>query len=142
VPTGVFNVIVPTSQVGDPLPYSPKYRAVLTGTYTLPVPDTLGTVEFAATYAFQSSLPTLASYIPNSRQDATNLVNLNLNWLGIAGGPVDASFFVTNLLDEVYTVADSGVLNSPGGGYDSRLRGQPRMFGGRLRLRFGSDARS
>jgi iron complex outermembrane receptor protein len=147
--TALYDQVIPTSREGGPLSYSPKYKATVTGTYTLPLPETVGTVEFAATYAFQSAYSTFAPEqsiggvvvpVPFATVDRTNLVNLNLNWLRIFDGPVDASFFVTNLLDETYVQTASGTL--PTLGFDSRVLGTPRMFGGRLKLRFGSDARS
>jgi iron complex outermembrane receptor protein len=136
----VYNVVIPTSAVGGDLPYAPKYKASITGTYTFPLPDTVGTLELGATYTYQSSYVTITEAAsPFFKADATNLVNLNLNWFRIGGGPVDASLFVTNVLDERYTAAVEGTYNYYG--FESRQLGLPRMFGGRVRLRFGADAK-
>jgi iron complex outermembrane receptor protein len=68
-------------------------------------------------------------------------VNLNLSWESIFDSPVDASFFVTNLLDDTYYTYSTGGYNSPGFGFDAMTIGsQPRFFGGRVKLRFGADA--
>jgi iron complex outermembrane receptor protein len=75
---------------------------------------------------------------PYCKTDRTNLVDLNLNWSNIFGGPVDASFFVTNVLDETYATFFQSVYNSQG--FEDRQLGPPRMFGGRIKLRFGADA--
>jgi iron complex outermembrane receptor protein len=56
------------------------------------------------------------------------------------GGPVDASFFVTNLLDETYATSIYSLYNQPFAGVVIRQLGEPRMFGARLKLRFGADA--
>jgi iron complex outermembrane receptor protein len=76
--------------------------------------------------------------------DAENIVNLNLNWNSMFDSPVDASFFVTNLLEDTYYVWNTGTYYLPGAasgaGFDAAQVGEPRMFGGRLKLRFGADA--
>jgi iron complex outermembrane receptor protein len=145
--------LLPTVRPNGPLSYSPKYKASITGTYTLPVPDSVGTVEFSATYSYQSAYestvpPTQTSIgilgSPFHKMDAQNLVNLNLNWNNIFDSPVDASFFVTNLLDDTYYVWNTGTFYVPqavpGSGFDAAEVGEPRMFGARLKLRFGADA--
>ena len=66
---------------------------------------------------------------------ATDLLNLNLNWRGIAGSPIDAALFATNVTNEKYRVASSGGLPSTGGEFI--LVGEPRMYGVRVRYRFG-----
>jgi hypothetical protein len=61
---------------------------------------------------------------------------LNLSWEGVFGGPVDASFFATNVLDDSYRTE----IHQNNMSYSQM--GAPRMFGGRLKLRFGADART
>jgi iron complex outermembrane receptor protein len=148
---GVFNVIQPTVFQGGPLIFSPKYKTSLTGTYTLPLPDSAGKVEFSANYVYQSAQGIALGQQTNSsgvltgtpfgKGDPQNLVNLNLSWESIFDSPVDASFFVTNLLDDTYYTYSTGGYNSPGFGFDAMTIGsQPRFFGGRVKLRFGADA--
>jgi iron complex outermembrane receptor protein len=145
------NIIpVPYQDVGGPLPFAPKWKAAITGTYTLPLPDTVGQVDLGATYSFNSGYTTTTCgplavqgsltpvFNPYCKTDRTNLVDLNLNWSNIFGGPVDASFFVTNVLDETYATFFQSVYNSQG--FEDRQLGPPRMFGGRIKLRFGADA--
>ena len=145
--------------VGGPLALSPKHRLTLTGTYTLPLAESLGKISVGATYVYTSSQffsRAGDAYIPNfdgtagavqfrtanfglfgpniSRLPATNIVNLNVNWNNVLGQPVDLAFFVTNLTKEVYPVA---VLQNLASGYDGALYGAPRMWGFRLRYSFG-----
>ena len=62
-------------------------------------------------------------------------MNLNINWKGILGSPVDASFFMTNVFNEVsYThVSDNLTRN-----FVSAMLAEPRMYGFRLRYNFGN----
>jgi iron complex outermembrane receptor protein len=144
---------LPSVRVNGPLAFSPKYKVSITGTYTLPVPETVGTIEFSATYSYQSGFETVTSPIvtpigllgsPFHKMDAENIVNLNLNWNNVFDSPVDASFFATNLLDDTYFIFDNGTYFLPpaasGAGLSPGELGEPRMFGARLKLRFGADA--
>jgi len=62
------------------------------------------------------------------------VVNLNLNWNNIAGSTVNASLFATNITNEVvYLTANDNLGNR---GFLSRLIGEPRMYGLRVRYAF------
>jgi iron complex outermembrane receptor protein len=129
----------PTSFQGEPLTYSPKNKATVTASYRLPLADNFGHVTLAATYVFvgeqQAVSPTVS---PFGILPSYQLVNFNLNWANLGGQPVDASLFVTNAFDEKYTTFVPGLYN--GAGFETRNVGEPRMFGVRLRYRFGGDA--
>ena len=64
------------------------------------------------------------------------LLNLNINWNKVAGTPIDASFFVTNLTNKAYAVNTGGGWNSSGIG--DMLLGEPRMWGFRIKYSFGN----
>ena len=49
---------------------------------------------------------------------------------------VDFTLFATNLLDEFYAISNTGTYQSIGGW--SKIYGEPRMFGMRLRREFGA----
>jgi iron complex outermembrane receptor protein len=51
------------------------------------------------------------------------------------GKPVDLSLFVTNLTDEKYFTYIVGYYNAAG--FDGGPLSPPRMYGARLRYRFG-----
>ena len=55
----------------------------------------------------------------------------------IGGGPVDATFYVTNLTNEKYYTQANDQLNN---GYASYSLGLPRMYGLRIKYRFGALA--
>jgi iron complex outermembrane receptor protein len=108
----------------------------LTGTLTLPVPEGYGELLLAATYAYSSRYSVSApSNTPFGVMPSTRLLNLNLNWNAIGGSPVDAGLFVTNLTDQKYWTFVPGVFDALG--MEARSLGQPRMYGGRIRVNFG-----
>ncbi|HYD49300.1 MAG TPA: TonB-dependent receptor, partial [Terriglobales bacterium] len=133
-----------SAAVGEDLAYSPKHRVVLGGRYTLPLPESVGRISLGATYAYTASqqsvyympTPTSSPFSnPFGKLPSTNILDLNLNWNKIAGSNVDLSLFVTNVTKEKYDVAiGNGFFTA---GYEYAIRGQPRMFGARLRYSFG-----
>jgi iron complex outermembrane receptor protein len=132
--------------VGDPLTYSPNHKLALTGTYTLPLDKSIGQVSISATWLYTSrqlysyngiSYPFLATTEPgwdHSWLPANDLLNLNLNWNGFAGLPADLGIFVTNALDRHYYTAGFGLSLY---GMEAATAGEPRMYGVRLKYRFG-----
>jgi iron complex outermembrane receptor protein len=67
---------------------------------------------------------------------ATDLLNLNLGWDSVLGKPVDLAFFATNVTDKQYYSYIPGI--AIGTGFETAQLGQPRMYGLRVRLRFGT----
>lgn len=122
------------SEVGGALPLSPKHKLTLTPSYTLPLDEANGSVTISATYIYTSKQTAFADS-PFGILPATNLWNLNLGWNNVMGSPVDAAFFMTNLTNEKYPVYSGGGWSSTGS--EALILGQPRMYGGRLRVRFG-----
>jgi len=118
---------------GQKLPFTPKNKLSVTATYTLPVPEEVGDVSVGATYTFVGEQIVTASQY--AKLPSYQLLNLNMNWREVAGRPVDLSVFATNVLGEKYTVTVNDMFNSRG--FVSRLLGEPRMYGMRLRYRFG-----
>jgi iron complex outermembrane receptor protein len=146
-----FDNRLNTATVGDPLPLTPEFAGNISGTVTLPVPENVGTIEFSAMYRYATSFSTAASdtnntlnanralaglpAIPVDRASPIRQVDLNLDWQNIAGQPVDLSFFVTNLTKQVTYTLIQPLFGSFG--FDVRYVGQPRMYGMRLKVRFG-----
>jgi iron complex outermembrane receptor protein len=125
-----------TAAEGDPLPLSPENTVVVTGTYTLPLDESVGRVSLSATYthidANQAESPTLS---PAYLVAAEDQLNLNVDWHSVMNSPIDASFYMTN-------VTNQGRILFPGSGFqtigaDGGHVNQPRMFGFRLKYRFG-----
>lgn len=151
-----FLSATPTALPNEPLALAPKHRLSATATYTLPLDENLGRISISATYVYTAeqyaarssdninwtvsgvtySVPTatVLGYNPGL-MPATNLLNLNVNWNNVLGAPVDAAFFMTNVTNEIYPVNLGTTLGSAG--YENLLYGAPRMWGMRLRYRFG-----
>ncbi len=124
-----------TSAEGEPLSYSPEHQASLTAAWRLPLSPALGDIVLAATYTYTAEQQATSSGVtPYATIPSYELLNLNLNWSGIAGTPLDASLFATNVLEEEYYAFVSGQYDSLG--FESRGVGQPRMVGARLRYNF------
>ncbi|QSR17888.1 TonB-dependent siderophore receptor [Novosphingobium sp. KA1] len=81
--------------------------------------------------------PDTAAYIQSlSYLQPTDLLNLNVSWENIAGLPIDAAFFATNVTKEKYYSYISGLAT--GTGFQTAAVGAPRMYGLSLKYRFGS----
>jgi iron complex outermembrane receptor protein len=138
-----YTGLVSTAVIGGPLAYSPKNRVTVTGTYTLPLDESVGRVSIGATFthtdrqfsshagdAFAAQVGANAGLLP-----ATDLLNLNFDWNDLAGLPIDLSVFATNVTNEKYHVSSSQTMQI---GYESIVIGEPRMYGLRLRYRYGA----
>ena len=62
------------------------------------------------------------------------VLNLNATWENVAGLPVDLSAFATNVTNEVTYVS---VNDSTSRSFRSALLGEPRMYGLRVKVKFG-----
>jgi iron complex outermembrane receptor protein len=141
-----FNNILFTTKVGDPLPLTPEFAGNVSGTVTLPVDESLGKIEFTAMYRYASEFGTSASdtnskvglpNIPVDKASAVKQLDLNFDWRDIGGAPIDFSIFASNVTKQVtYTLIQPLYASF---GFDLRYLGQPRMYGMRLKVRFGDN---
>jgi iron complex outermembrane receptor protein len=146
VSTDPNYVIASAAPVGAPLVLSPKNKYVISGTYTLPLADRIGRVSAGLTfrhedkqlanYAYTSPVNVAAMGGNYGTLAARNLLDANAAWNSIAGSTFDLFLFGTNLTNKQYVVGVSG-LGSPGLGFETETLGQPRMYGVRVRYRFG-----
>ena len=132
-----FVRLIPTSRPGDPLTYAPKHRLTVTATYTLPLDASVGRVSIGGSWVYTSSQFGAAPNIsPVGIVPGSNLFNLNLNWADVAGTPIDLALFGTNITNKKYITNLAASYYSQG--FDSYAIGQPRMYGVRLRYKFGN----
>jgi iron complex outermembrane receptor protein len=131
-------------QSGDPLTFTPAHKLSGTASYTLPLEGDIGQITLSATYSYQSKMYT--GY--NSRDAAGNIVypsvvpgrgllDLNLNWRDIGGRPLDLGLFANNVTNKEYYNVTLDNFTAPGQGAVTGTVGLPRMYGARLRYRFG-----
>jgi len=134
--TSPYALILPGANAGADLNYAPHNKFTVTGTYRLPLSSDIGEISLGATYAHTGAQNAATPQTsPLYRLPATDLVNLNLDWKGVAALPVDIAVFVTNLTDKRYPVSIGAQYASAG--YELIQVGPPRMWGLRLRYNFG-----
>ena len=124
---------------GDQLALSPKNKAALTGTYTLPIPENVGRVAVAATLTHTDSM--ITNYVDRDFAfpgitglgtiPALNLLSLDLNWKSIAATHVDLSLFATNVTNKQYYTFVPGLFGTTS--FETASLGMPRMYGARVR---------
>jgi iron complex outermembrane receptor protein len=71
----------------------------------------------------------------NGMIPSSGVINLNVSWENLAGMPIDASFFMSNVTNKVTYLQ---VNDSTTRGFVTALLGEPRMWGFRLKYRFGN----
>jgi len=133
----------PPVEAGDPLVLSPKNKFTITASYTLPLDEALGRLSVGATLTHSDSqvsnysykFPALTNGVDIGRLPGYDLLNLNMNWLSVAGSPVDFSLFVTNLTKEKFFTRIPGIY--AGAGFETAYLNEPRMIGARLKYNFG-----
>ena len=129
-----ISLTPPYDLSGLPFTGGPRNQYSATGKYTLPVKDRLGKISVSATYSWtghvQFSDREVGGVIPPH-----GLLDLRMDWDGITGRPLDASFFMTNATDQVYIAGGTVVYNALG--VNPVIYGEPRMWGFQLRYRFG-----
>ncbi len=130
-PLSLFNVVIPPA-AGRRLPLTPLHKSTLNVSYKLPLPESVGKITIGGTYSRQG--PMTITYTANGDIPGYELINANIGWSEVLGSPIDAAFFITNLADEEYYVHINDQQNS---GFVSYYLGEPRMYGFRLRYRFG-----
>jgi len=143
-PVGSLYVLDGAQRVGDELALSPKNKYALTGTYTLPLGDDIGKISVGATFThsdkqlsnYSDRNSTFALFQGLGILPAQNLLNLNAGWSSIMNKPVDLGFFVTNVTNKQYYSYVPGI--AIGTGFETAVLGEPRMYGARIRLRFGN----
>jgi iron complex outermembrane receptor protein len=121
-----------------PFLYEPKISYGVTGTYHLPVDESLGDIAVSATYAWYGH-----QYVSTDIDEAYPIqasyenIDLRIDWTNVLGRPFDLSFFMTNVTDNVHVLGS--VDTFPALGFSSLVYNPPRMWGFSLKYRFGPD---
>lgn len=130
-----------------PLQYlSPNILSVY-GRFSLPMPESVGQLSLFLSYNWTDKQPT-APFSTETFPDGTvnepgvllpsyGLLNATLDWKGVLGSPVDLSLFGTNITKKNYLISNTGVFQTIGA--QTVMYGEPRMFGVRLKYRFGGE---
>lgn len=137
--TTTTNGVVTTVDVKNaPFQNTPKHKFGVSGQFTLPLGGS-GTLVASADYTYQTRVVFLEPLTPilrNDRrgQDGYGLVNLRLDWQKAFGSRVDLNFFMTNVTNKTYKSYENDAYESTG--VAQTLFGEPRMYGGGLRVTF------
>jgi len=125
--------------VGDhtpPFGFVPKWEYGVTGTYHLPLDQSVGDVAVQMSYSFEghqyvATQPQgeIYSYLPSYDE-----LDARIDWKDVYGYPVDASFFMTNVTDDTHPTGAIAIYASLG--FTSLTYNEPRMFGFSLKYRF------
>jgi outer membrane protein OmpA-like peptidoglycan-associated protein len=129
--------VIPTigSLNGLPYPATPRNKISLTGRYHLPLDPTLGDISLVASASHQTHEQFATDNSPYGDRPGYTLLDLRVDWNSVLNTTFDASFFVTNVTDKVYTLGETDLYNT--NGIVSEVLGEPRMFGVQMRYRFG-----
>ena len=120
----------------------PKWSFSVHASVDAPVPEEWGKLNFYANFSWVGendlSAPRFPADQPGSIFDSYGLLNLSINWRNIGQSPFDATLFMNNATDKLYKIGFTNVFHLPGGtGGWAENYGEPRMYGLRLRYRFG-----
>lgn len=106
---------------------------------TVPVGNDMGEFNLFISYSHTSSQYTdgdsPVGTQPGAYLEGFGLLNLSLDWNNVAGSGFDIGVFATNLTNEEYRISNANVYDQLL--YDTTLFGEPRMYGLRLKYRFG-----
>jgi iron complex outermembrane receptor protein len=117
---------------------SPDWQYGLSARYRLPLDQRVGDLSVQVNWNWQAAFQnTLAASLGVMEIPAYELLNLAVTWDRIGGGPMDASFFMSNVADKDYIVGGGAVYNALA--YNTTMYGEPRMYGLRLRYHFGAE---
>jgi iron complex outermembrane receptor protein len=127
---------------GQEIRYTPENQVSATATYTLPLDPSIGRIALSTNFvhvdrqrsAYDHTLIGMQASLDYA--PPKDLLNLSLNWNSVAGQPFDISLFATNVTNKHYFSYVNDLASSTG--FETARQGEPRMFGGRLRFRFGS----
>jgi iron complex outermembrane receptor protein len=122
-----------------PFLYVPKWSYGITGTYHLPLDESVGDVALSATYSwyghqYDSVSPGEIYLIEPSYE----LLDVRVDWTNAMGYPVDLSFFMKNALDTTYVQGAVPIYTQLG--FTSLTYNPPRMFGFNVKYRFSEGS--
>jgi iron complex outermembrane receptor protein len=124
-----------------PFDFTPKWQYAITGTYHLPIDESLGDIAISATYSWyghQYNTQLLGDIYPI--QPSYENIDARIDWTNFLSYPVDLGFFMTNVQNNVHVIGATTLYTNLG--FDSVSYNPPRMFGFSAKYRFsaGSEA--
>ncbi|WP_157218136.1 TonB-dependent receptor [Flavisphingomonas formosensis] len=122
--------------------YVAKYIYSFHASVNQPLAGNAGTLSFFVNYAHNSDQHTEAVVVesaqPGERLKGFGLLNMSLDWNNIYGSRIDAGLYVTNATNKLYRISNTDVYQQGSLLTWATIYGEPRMYGLRLRYRFGA----
>ncbi|MBV9510751.1 MAG: TonB-dependent receptor plug domain-containing protein [Caulobacteraceae bacterium] len=125
---------------------TPLNQVTLDAHYTLPLDRHYGAVTLGGNWVYQTAVAlsddswfsAVKGVSGAPIQGAYGLLNFDATWTNFMSRPIDLSLFVTNATDEVYRIGVDDL--SYAFGTVANIYGEPRMFGGSIKYRFGAGS--
>jgi iron complex outermembrane recepter protein len=131
-PNSPFQQIIPRGVLGGPLTYSPKHKLTLGADLNVPMGADAGAFTAGAVFVHTSS-----QFVDGNRKiPGYSLLSLNAGVENIGGSTVSIVAFANNVTNRKYRVTSGGGFESSG--ILDFAYGQPRMYGVRMKVRFGN----
>lgn len=126
-----------------PFQYVSPYIYSVHASLDLPLQDNLGSLAFFVNYSHTSRQytdpGTVPALQPGAYLESFGLLNASLDWKNVADTGIDAGLFVTNATNKLYRISNTNVFQQGGLLYQTTMFGEPRMYGLKLRYRFGGE---
>jgi iron complex outermembrane receptor protein len=129
----IYDIVRAAAETGSRLPYTPTQKWTVSGSYRLPLDEALGDIDVSATYSWTGNLVNTSG--PFGVVPSIGLLNGQITWSSVTQKPVDISVFATSLTGEKYYTATTDLTGAAG--FVSAVVGEPRMYGVRVKYRFG-----
>ncbi|MBV9512071.1 MAG: TonB-dependent receptor plug domain-containing protein [Caulobacteraceae bacterium] len=145
-PPPTVPVTVPLFCPLNKLQDTPLNQLTLDAHYTLPLDRHYGTLTVGGNWVYQTEVAlddtswvaASSGYSNQALQGAYALLNFDATWTNFMSKPIDLSLFVTNATNEVYRIGSDDLTYDFGTNGD--IYGEPRMFGGSIKYRFGAGS--
>ena len=153
-----YSFVTPTGQLGCngpvgpggtvdlsclPFQYVSPYIWSIHAAAEQPLGNDMGTLNFFVSYSHTSAQYTDPNNVPSTQPGAFlqpfGLLNASLDWNNVGGTGIDAGLFVTNATNKLYRVSNTNVFPQGSLLYQASIYGEPRMYGLKLRYRFGGE---
>ena len=123
---------------GSAFPYTPRNKFTFGASYEAPLGDRLGTLVVSANYTYQSEFSTAQTNLAEVKYlPGYDYINAEADLKNIGGKPVDVALFVDNLTNATYATGLADFYNGGTVGTVSYTFAPPRMFGVRVRYKWG-----
>lgn len=136
-----YTKVIPGAQAilqGSAFPYTPKNKVTVGGAYSARLGERLGTLVVSANFTYQSAFSTAQTNLSQVKYlPGYAYINAEADLTHIGGRPIDVALFVDNLTNKTYATGLQDLYNSSSVGTVTYTYAPPRMFGVRIRYRFG-----